>query len=139
MFLISKGRTTILNDQFDADHEYIIDAFALYTKLIFSTSTPSVTPDTAVFYCSIYVSGVIWTEKRLKPLKCTGMDEITSFVIKGCFDRFTPLLTCIFNLSATSVTLWEGTSVAPVFKRDNNVIVSYYRPIINLYLFHKIF
>jgi hypothetical protein len=51
------------------------------------------------------------------------------------------LLTCIFNLSLTSITfpsLWKQTAV-PVFKKGNSTIVSNYRHISILNNFSKIF
>jgi hypothetical protein len=69
--------------------------------------------------------------KRLKPTYCVGLDDIPSFIIKGCSDIFIPLLAYIFNLSGSSETLpslWKEIAVVPVFKKDSSAMVSNYRP-----------
>jgi hypothetical protein len=80
--------------------------------------------------------------KRLRPSKCVGLDGITSLVIEGSSDIFTPLLSYIFNLSLTIVTfpsLWKQTAVVPVFKKRNSTNVSNYRPVYILNNFSEIF
>jgi hypothetical protein len=56
--------------------------------------------------------------KRLELFMCIGLDDIPSFIIKGCSDICVPLLMYTFNLSAASVTfpsLWKQTAVTTTF------------------------
>jgi hypothetical protein len=72
------------------------------------------------------------TIKRLRPSKCVGLDDIPSFIIKGCSDVFIPLLTHVFNLSVTCETfpsLWKEIYVVPAFKKGDRTNVKNYRPI----------
>jgi hypothetical protein len=78
--------------------------------------------------------------KRLRSSKCVGLDGIPSFIIKGCFDVFTPLLT--FNLSVTSATFpysWKQTALVPVFIKGDSTNVNNCGPISILNIFSKIF
>jgi hypothetical protein len=56
-----------------------------------------------------------------------GPDEISNFIIKGCFEIFTCLLSHIFNLSLVTESfplLWKQAVVVPIFTKDNSAVVA---------------
>jgi hypothetical protein len=58
--------------------------------------------------------------RYLRPSKSVRLDDIPSFVTKGCSETFVPVLKHIFNLSLTQnyfPTIWKQAAVVPVFKK----------------------
>jgi hypothetical protein len=79
--------------------------------------------------------------KALRPLSpsgSVGLDDIPSFVMKGCSEIFVPVLKHIFNLSLTQryfPAVWKQVAVVPVFNKGNTASVSNCRPISTLNIF----
>jgi hypothetical protein len=72
-------------------------------------------------------------------MKWVGPDEISNFIIKGCYEILNPLLCHIFNLSLLTgkfLSLWKQ---AVTFMKNNRALVGNYRPISILNNFSKIF
>jgi hypothetical protein len=79
---------------------------------------------------------------RLHSTKCVGPDEVPNFIIKGCSEIFTPLLSHIFNLSLLTgnfPSLWKKAAVVPIFKKGKSALAANYRPISILNNFSKMF
>jgi hypothetical protein len=60
------------------------------------------------------------TLRRLRPFKSVGLDNIPSFVVKGCSKITVPVLKHIFNVSLTQhyfPTIWKQAAVVPVLKK----------------------
>ena len=77
----------------------------------------------------------------IKSSSDTGIDGITSYLIKNVIDEIKHPLTFLFDLSISSWTFPDILKVAkivPIFKTDDNTIVSNYRPISILPFFSKI-
>lgn len=70
--------------------------------------------------------------QKLKPKLSTGIDEIPSFIIKGCADIFGPVLAHLFNLSLRTGVFprhWKLSVVVPVFKSGDACDVNNFRPV----------
>jgi hypothetical protein len=121
-----------IENQYVTDPKVIADAFAKHFASTFNANYQSITPANLITSDFLPTAPISAAEvsraiKRLRPSKCVGLDGIPSFVIKGCSDVFTPLLTYIFNLSVTSATfpsLWKQTAVVPVFKKGDSTNVN---------------
>jgi hypothetical protein len=78
---------------------------------------------------------------HLRTTKCVRPDEIPNFIIKGCSEIITPLLSRIFNLSLLTgrfLSLWKKAAVVPIFKKGNRALVGNYRPTSTLNNFSNI-
>jgi hypothetical protein len=63
--------------------------------------------------------------RRLSPSKSVGLDDIPSFVIKGCSEIFVPVLKNIFNLSLPQQyfpTVWKQAVIVPCFKNRQHYL-----------------
>jgi hypothetical protein len=68
----------------------------------------------------------------LKSTKSVGLDDILSFIIKGCSEIFVPVLKHIFNLSLSNrgfPSLWKEAAVVSIFKKGSSVLLTNYRSI----------
>ena len=77
----------------------------------------------------------------LKVNKSTGYDEISSNVVKNCFDELNEPLLFIFNQSLTTGTFPDSLKIArvvPIFKTGDKQEMSNYRPISILPCFSKL-
>jgi hypothetical protein len=112
----------------------LLMAFLMILNLFLTYFSPFVTPPYSVttdFLHTACVSAaeISWAVKRLKPSKCVSLDDIPSFITKGCSDIFITLLTYIFNLIVASDTfpsLWKHTVAVLVFKKGSCTIVGNY-------------
>lgn len=80
--------------------------------------------------------------QKLKPKLSTGIDEIPSFIIKGCADIFGPVLAHLFNLSLRTGVFprhWKLSVVVPVFKSGDACDVNNFRPVSLICSFAKVF
>jgi hypothetical protein len=80
--------------------------------------------------------------KRRRPSKSVRPHGIPSFIIKGCFKIFSPLLKYIFNLSLSQdhfPVQWEKAVIVPILKKGNSSFVRNYRPISLLNNFSEVF
>jgi hypothetical protein len=80
----------------------------------------------------IFDSDVKQAFHRLKSTKCVGLDDIPSFIIKGCSEIFVPVLKHIFNLSLSNgifLSLWKDEAAVPIFKKGSSALVTNYIPI----------
>ena len=80
--------------------------------------------------------------KELRPKKSTGVDNVPTYISKGCIDIFVKSLVHIFNLSiktSTYPSLLKNSVILPIpkaGKTQNNI--EHYRPITILNLLTKI-
>jgi hypothetical protein len=98
-----------VDGHFVTESQNISDDFVNHFKSIFNTSSPTITAPQSLTtdflpMAPISASVVSKTTKRLKPSKHVALDGSPSFIIKGCSDIFSPLLTYIFNLNVASET-----------------------------------
>jgi hypothetical protein len=87
---------------------------------------------------STLLTGVLIPLYKKTPTPKVLLLLLLLLLFKGCSGIFTPLLTYIFNLSLTSVSLpwlWKQAAIVPVFKKGNSTIVSNYIPISILIIF----
>ncbi|GBN42060.1 putative RNA-directed DNA polymerase from transposon BS, partial [Araneus ventricosus] len=80
--------------------------------------------------------------KELKSSLTVGVDNIPSFIIKGCAEFFIYPLLILFNLSLRSNVfpyVWKQTRIIPVFKKGDAQDRKNYRPIAILSPMSKIF
>jgi hypothetical protein len=87
-------------------------------------------------------SDVFKTIKLLRPFKSVGVDDIPSFIIKGCTDISVPVLKTYFKsklISAVFSYPMEATSFVPVLEKGNSASFSNFRPISLLNNFSKLF
>ena len=70
--------------------------------------------------------------KEMNVSKSSGLDDISSFIIKEAFQLLVPEVTYMFNLSIKTATfpkLWKKALVIPIPKSGNLTNVKNYRPI----------
>ena len=80
--------------------------------------------------------------KEINVSKSSGLDNVSSFIVKEAFQSLIPEITHMFNLSlATSVfpKKWKEALVVPIPKSGDSTLVKNYRPISLLPLPGKIF
>ena len=80
--------------------------------------------------------------RKLKPKFSVGVDQIPSFIVKGCAELFTPVLEHILNHSLRLClfpSLWKSSVVVPIHKNGDACAVNNYRPVSLLCTFSKIF
>lgn len=80
--------------------------------------------------------------KSLKPSFTSGLDKVSSFLIKDCASVLAPPLTFIFNLAIKTGIFsnkWKETKVVLVHKSGDNNDVMNYRPIAIISNFAKFF
>jgi hypothetical protein len=116
----------------------VADAFAKHFQSVYNTPCTGVFPSlsqSSEFFSLAPISelDICKAFRRLRPSKSVRLDDIPSFVIKGCCTEiFVPVLKHIFNLSLTEhcfPTIWKQAAVFPVFRRGRTASVSNYRPI----------
>ena len=76
--------------------------------------------------------GVLKELKKLKNKKSTGLDGISSFVLKLAAKEITPSLTYIINKSIIDKVFpssWKVAKVIPLFKKGDKSLPDNYRPI----------
>ena len=91
---------------------------------------------------SITHDDVILATKKLKSSLSLGVDQIPSFIVKGCTEGLVYPLLILFNLSLklnTFPEIWKHTKIIPVFKKGDVTDCKNYRPISILSPFSKIF
>lgn len=137
------------NISYDGDDE-IANVFASYFSSVYASST-DYDSNTAVLDCclsdiikieNITYMDVVLAIKKLKSSLTVGVDNVPSFIVKGCSDAFIYPLLILFNLSLkTSVfpDVWKQTKIIPVFKKGDANDCKNYRPIAILSPFSKIF
>lgn len=85
--------------------------------------------------------GVQQVIKHLNNTTATGHDKLSTKIIKSCTDELIKPLTSIINSSLLSGTFPEQlkiSKVIPIYKSQNKMIVSNYRPITNSPIVSKI-
>jgi hypothetical protein len=108
----------------------VADAFAKHFQSVYNTPCTGVFPSLSSEFLSlapISELDICKALRRLKPYNSVGLDDIPSFVIKGCSEIIVPVLKHIFNLSLTQnylPTVWKQAAVVPVFKKGNTASVS---------------
>jgi hypothetical protein len=114
----------------------VADAFAIHFHFIYNNPSPGIVPSLSsssefLSISRISDSDIFKAHKRLKPSKSVGINNIPSFVIRGCSGMLVPVLKHIFNLSLSQhfPTSWKQTVIVPVFKKGNSASVSNYKPI----------
>jgi hypothetical protein len=109
----------------------IAEAFSKHFHSIYSSScygtSPSVNQGAEnLRLAPVFNSDVQNAIERLRPSKSVGIDEIPSFVIKGCCEIFVPALRFIFDLSLSQnifLNLWKQSAIIPVFKKGKISLV----------------
>ncbi|GBM91347.1 hypothetical protein AVEN_6999-1 [Araneus ventricosus] len=126
------------------------NAFADYLSSAFKPSTDFDGNDECKSDCvgdlvkikNVTYDDVVLTISELKSSPTVGVDNIPSFIIKGCSEFLIYPLLVLFNLSLrTKVFLgvWKQTKIIPVFKKGDAQNCKNYRPIAILSPFSKIF
>jgi hypothetical protein len=95
----------------------------------------------SIFLRPVAVADVIKIIKMLKNTKSTGVDEITTEVIKHCADVLSVPLAFIFNLMLEKGVFPDKLKIAvvkPLFKKKDKKKLENYRPIALLSVFSKI-
>jgi hypothetical protein len=103
----------------------VADAFAKHFQSVYNTPCTGVFPSPSQFSECLSLAPISELDickalRRLRPSKSVGLDDIPSFVIKGCSEIFLPVLKHIFNLSLTQnyfPTVWKQAAVVPIFKK----------------------
>jgi hypothetical protein len=103
----------------------VADAFAKHFQSVYNTSCTGVFPSLSqssefLSLAPISVVDICKALRRLRPSESVGLDDIPSFVTKGCSEIFVPVIKHIFNLSLTQhyfPTIWKQAAVVPVFKK----------------------
>ena len=103
----------------------------------------NILPKTMKTFNFTYVSTVFVRNqlKRLKRKKATGVDELTTSMIKDCAENLAPVLSHIINLSLNSGTfpnLWKIAKVTPIYKSGIINAPENYRPISVLPILSKV-
>ena len=134
---------TIFNDHFikkttdtvkDIPHSYINPLNNLHNHL--HNSNLSFTLH------SVTINQIKMLIKMLSNSKACGLDDIDNFLIKISSDLMAPVLTHICNLSIVTCTYpkyWKDHKVIPLYKKDDPLLCSNYRPIAHLSSISKIF
>ncbi|GBN44901.1 putative RNA-directed DNA polymerase from transposon BS [Araneus ventricosus] len=128
----------------------IANAFADYFKSVFKPSTNYDIKDEFKSNCagdlvkidSVTYDGVVLAIRELKSSLTVGVDNIPSFIIKGCAELFIYPLLILFNLSLRSNVfphVWKQTRIIPVFIKRDAQDCKNYRPIAILSPVSKIF
>jgi len=116
-------------------------SFAL-VDFIWKKPSP-ILPKTLKAFNFNYVSTVFVRKqlKRLKRKKATGVDELTTSMLKDCAEAVTPVVTHIINMSlkvGTFPSLWKQARVIPIHKSGSVDTPGNYRPISVLPVLSKI-
>ncbi|GBN84643.1 putative RNA-directed DNA polymerase from transposon BS [Araneus ventricosus] len=128
----------------------IANAFADYFKSVFKPSTNYDIKNEFKSNCvgdlvkidSVTYDDVVLAIRELKSSLTVGVDNIPSFIIKGCAEFFIYPLLILFNLSLRSNVfpyVWKQTRIIPVFKKGDVQDCKNYRPIAILSPMSKIF
>ncbi|GBN79656.1 putative RNA-directed DNA polymerase from transposon BS [Araneus ventricosus] len=128
----------------------IANAFAEYFKSVFKPSTNYDIKNEFKSNCigdfvkidSVTYDDVVLAIRELKSSQTVGVDNIPSFIIKGCAEFFIYPLLILFNLSLRSNVfpyVWKQTRIIPVFKKGDAQDCKNYRPIAILSPMSKIF
>ncbi|GBM73616.1 putative RNA-directed DNA polymerase from transposon BS [Araneus ventricosus] len=128
----------------------IANAFADYFKSVFKPSTNYDIKNEFKSNCvgdfvkidSVTYDDVVLAIRELKSSLTVGVDNIPSFIIKGCAEFFIYPLLILFNLSLRSNVfpyVWKQTRIIPVFKKGDAQDCKNYRPIAILSPMSKIF
>ncbi|GBM45831.1 putative RNA-directed DNA polymerase from transposon BS [Araneus ventricosus] len=128
----------------------IANAFADYFKSVFKPSTNYAIKNEFKSNCvgdlvkidSVTYDDVVLAISELKSSLTVGVDNIPSFIIKGCAEFFIYPLLILFNLSLRSNEfpyVWKQTRIIPVFKKGDAQDCKNYRPIAILSPMSKIF
>ncbi|GBM72769.1 putative RNA-directed DNA polymerase from transposon BS [Araneus ventricosus] len=91
---------------------------------------------------SITYDDVVLAIRELKSSLTVAVDNIPSFIIKGCAEFLIYPLLVLFNLSLRTKVfpgVWKQTRIIPVFKKGDTQNCENYRPIAILSPFSKIF
>ena len=99
-----------------------------------SKTPPVVEADTNNVIKDIYVTktGIIKFLKRQKSNKAMGADQISYKMLKPCKEEIADYLTDLFNTSLETGELpidWKHAEVIPLYKKDDRLKPSNYRPI----------
>ncbi|GBL86152.1 hypothetical protein AVEN_89174-1 [Araneus ventricosus] len=128
----------------------IANAFADYFKSVFKPSTNYDIKNEFKSNCvsdlvkidSVTYDDVVLAIRELKSSLTVGVDNIPSFIIKGCAEFFIYPLLILFNLLLRSNVfpyVWKQTRIIPVFKKGNAQDCKNYQPIAILSPMSKIF
>ncbi|GBN55958.1 hypothetical protein AVEN_148959-1 [Araneus ventricosus] len=127
----------------------IANAFADYFSSVFKPSTDFDGNDECNSNCvgdlvkieSVSYDDVVLAIRELKSSLTVGVDNIPSFIIKGCAEFLIyPLLVPFLSLRTKVIPdVWKQTKIIPVFKKGVAQNCENYRPIAILSPFSKIF
>ncbi|GBO17436.1 hypothetical protein AVEN_182172-1 [Araneus ventricosus] len=128
----------------------IANAFADYFSFVFKPSTHFDGHDECKSNCvgdlvkigSVTYDDVVLAIRELKSALTVGVDNIRSFIIKGCAEFLVYPFLVLFNLSLRTKVfpdVWKQTRIIPAFKKGDVQNCENYRPIAILSPFSKIF
>ncbi|GBM52691.1 hypothetical protein AVEN_130890-1 [Araneus ventricosus] len=128
----------------------IANTFADYFSSVFKPSTDFDGNDECNSNCvgdlakieNVTYDDVVLAIRELKSSLTVGVDNIPSFIIKGCTEFLIYPLLVLFNLSLRTKVfpdVWKQTRIIPVFKKGDAQNCENYRPIAILSPFSKIF
>ncbi|GBN76439.1 hypothetical protein AVEN_170548-1 [Araneus ventricosus] len=128
----------------------IANAFDDYFSSVFKPSTDFYGNDECKSDCvgdlfkieNVTYDDVVLAISELKSSLTVGVDNIPSFIIKGCSEFLIYPLLVLFNLSLRTKVfpeVWKQTKIIPVFKKGDAQNCKNYRPIAILSPFPKIF
>ena len=103
----------------DPDHDY-------------QSPLNSINQKNSVFLNPTHPEEIINITNKLKSSNSSGMDNISSKLLKTIIDDIAPILSHIFNRSLVTgivPTLLKIAKITPIFKSGDNQIFSNYRPI----------
>lgn len=112
-----------------------------YLKPTFSSYDPNYCHGGAVGVDKIFHDDIVCAITELKSSLTVGVDQVPSFIIKGCSDSFIYPLLILFNLSINNKCfpdVWKQTKIIPVHKKGSISDCKNYRPIAILSPFSKI-
>jgi hypothetical protein len=147
-----KGNSTSIQLEVDGTHlaetYKVADAFAKHLQSVYNTPCTGVFPSlsqSSEFLSSAPISelDICKALRRLRPSKSVGLDDIPSFVIKGCSEISVPVFKHIVYLNLTQHYFpTDGSrqaAVVPVFKKKVTLpLLVSTDPFLYLYFFQTI-
>ncbi|GBM43047.1 hypothetical protein AVEN_215175-1 [Araneus ventricosus] len=128
----------------------IANAFSDYFSSVFKSSTDFDGNDECKSDCvgdlvkieNVTYDDVVLATGELKSSLALGVDNIPSFIIKGCSEFLIYPLLVLFNLSLRTKVfpgVWKQTKIIPVFKKGDAQNCKNYRPISKIFesIIHK--
>ena len=129
-----KDKTTKTITEDDTEMANVLNKQFESVFSIDDSSVPSVEPDftNKLGHLKVNSKGIIKLLKKQKSNKAMGADQISFKILKGCSTEIAEHLADLFNHSLKTSKLpedWKHAEVVPLFKKQDPLIASNYRPI----------